>query len=133
MDHKKHMKRLLSEVPGREIVLQVGAEGRTLTIVRYHVSGEKWQFAFIRDESTLADFLGEEDQEDLFEALDSIATFEGAIALMNKYPWLDLYPRVVYPEYANEMMEIIESSGNPRSKDRWKDILGSEMPDKGSG
>ena len=127
------MKRLLNEVPGREIVLQVGAEGGSLTIVRYHVSGEKWQFAFIRDESTLADFLGEEDQEDLLEALDSIATFEGAIALMNKYPWLDLYPLVVNPEYANEVMEIIERSGNPRAKDMWKDILGSEIPDRGSG
>ena len=126
------MKRLLNEGPGREIVLQVGAEGGTLTIVRYHVSGEKWQFAFIRDESTLADFLGEEDQEDLLEALDSIATFEGAIALMNKYPWLDLYPLMVHPEYSNEVMEIIERSGNPRAKDRWKDILGSEIPDRGS-
>ena len=127
------MKRLLNEVPGREIVLQAGAEGGSLTIVRYHVSGEKWQFAFIRDESTLADFLGEEDQEDLFEALDSIATFEDAIALMNKYPWPNLYPLVVHPEYANRVMEIIERSGNPRAKDRWKDILGSEIPDRGSG
>ena len=127
------MKRLLNEGPGREIVLQVGAEGGTLTIVRYHVSGEKWQFAFIRDESTLADFLGEEDKEDLLETLDSIATFENAIALMNKYPWLDLYPLVVNPEYANEVMEIIERSGNPRAKDMRKDILGSEIPDRGSG
>lgn len=123
------MKRLLNEVPGREIVLQVGAEGGSLTIVRYQVSGEKWQFAFIRDESTLAGFLGEEDQEDLllFEALDSIATFEDAIALMNKYPWPDLYPLVVHQEYANRVREIIERPGNPRAKDRWKDILGSEI------
>ena len=127
------MKRLLKEVPGREIVLQVGAEGGSLTIVRYHVSGEKWQFAFIRDESTLADFLVEEDQEDFFEALDSIATFEDAIALMNKYPWPNLYPLVVHPEYVNRVREIIEKSGNPRAKDRWKDILGSEIPDRGSG
>ena len=104
-----------------------------LTIVRYHVSGEKWRFAIIRDESTLADFLGEEGKEDLFEALDSIATFEDAIALMNKYPWPNLYPLVVHPEYANRVMEIIERSGNPRAKDRWKDILGSEIPDRGSG
>jgi hypothetical protein len=127
------MKRLLDEIPGREIVLQVGAEGGSLTIVRYHVSGEKWQFAIIRDESILVDFLGKEDNEDLFEALDSIATFEDAIALMNKYPWPNLYPLVVHPEYANRVMEIIERSGNPRAKDRWKDILGSEIPDSDFG
>jgi hypothetical protein len=126
------MKQLLDEIPGREIVLQVGAEGGSLTIVRYHVSGEKWQFAIIRDESTLADFLGEEDKEDLFEALDSIATFEDAIALMNKYPWPNLYPLVVHPEYANRVRKIIERSGDPRAMDRWKDILGSEIPDRGS-
>ena len=127
------MKQLLDEIPGREIVLQVGAEGGSLTIVRYHVSGEKWQFAIIRDESTLADFLGEEDKEDLFETLDSIPTFEDAIALMNKYPWPNLYPLVVHPEYANRVMEIIERSGNPRAKDGWQEILGSEIPDRGSG
>ena len=129
------MKRSLNEIPGREIVLQVGAEGGSLTIVRYHVSGEKWQFAFIRDESTLASFLAENDynREDLFKEFASIATFEDAIALMNKYPWPNLYPLVVHPEYANRVMEIIERSGNPRAKDRWKDILESEIPDSGSG
>jgi len=127
------MKRSLNEIPGREIVLQVGAEGGSLTIVRYHVSGEKWRFAIIRDESTLADFLGDEDQEDLFEVLDPIATFEDAIALINKYPWPNLYPLVVHPEYSNRVMEIIEKSGNPRAKDRWRGILGSEIPDRGSG
>lgn len=118
------MKHLLNEVPGREIVLQVGAEGGTLSIVRYQVSGEKWHFAFIRDESTLADFLDDEDQEDLFKTHDSIASFGDAIALMNKYPWPDLYPLVVHPDYANRVMEIIERSGDPRVKDRWKYILG---------
>jgi hypothetical protein len=43
-------------------------------------------------------WVGIEDQEDLFEALDSMATFEDAIALMNKYVWPDLYPLVVHPE-----------------------------------
>ncbi len=128
------MKRLSDEIPGREIVLQVGAEGGSLTIVRYPVSGEKWQFAFIRDESTLADFLGEEDK-DLIDALsethDSIATFEEAIALMNAYPWPELYPLVVHPEFVNQVMEIIERSGNLRARDEWKKILGGGMPDTG--
>lgn len=126
------MKRLFKKIPGREIVLQVGAEGGSLTLVRYHVSGEKWQFAIIRDESTLADFLEEKDKVDLFETLDSIATFEDAIALLNKYPWPNLCPLVVHPEYANRVLEIIERSCNPWAKAEWKDFLGSGMPCSGS-
>jgi len=119
------MKRLSGKIPGREIVLQVGGEGGSLTLVRYPVSDETWEFAIIRDETTLAGFLEEGEMADLFESQNAISTFDDAIKLMNKYPWQYLFPLAVHPEYVKEVLSIIDRMGDPCAKDRWQHLLGS--------
>ena len=100
--------------------MQVATEGGSLSIVRYLTAGKTWQFAFIKNESVLADFLEEDDQQDLFKSLDSIATFADALALMDHYPWQYFYPLVVHPEYADLVKGIIAKSGPPQVQDNWQ-------------
>lgn len=94
-----------------EVLLKTGGEGGSLSIQRFRATDGMWKFIFIRDEATMADFLDEEDQIDLFKKYPPVETFAEAIQLMNKYPWHELHLISMHPEYAN----VIQAEKKKRS------------------
>ena len=89
----------------KEVLLEVGTEGGTLSIQRFRAPEGTWKFVFTADESSMADFLNEEDQIDLVKKYPPVDTFEEAMRLMNKYPWHEMHLITVHQEY----VEAIQS------------------------
>ena len=72
-----------------EIVLKVGAEGGSLTLLRARNAGEGYHFWMDCDETTLADFLVDGDQisaADLRSRSGAVSSLEGAFRLLDRYP-----------------------------------------------
>jgi hypothetical protein len=81
----------MSEIKSEEVILEIGTEGGSLSIQRFRAPDDTWKFILITDESTMADFLDEEDLMDLVKRYPPVDTFEEAIQLMNKYPWHEMH------------------------------------------
>ncbi len=100
-----------------EMLLKIGGEGGSLSIRRFRATDGTWKFIFITDESTLADFLEEEDQIELVKKYSPVNSFEEALQLMNKYPWHEMHLITMHPEYAGAiLLEKKERSTVKRSK-----------------
>jgi hypothetical protein len=95
----------------KEMILEIGAEGGSLSIQRFRTPEGKWKFIFITNESAMADFLDEEDQIDLFKKHPPVDTFEAALQLLNEYPWHKMHVLTLHHDYA----EIIQTEKQKRS------------------
>lgn len=100
-----------SKANSKEVILKIGGEGGTLIIQRFRASDGAWKFIFTTDESTMADFLDEEDQIDLVKKYPQVDTFEEALQIMNKYPWHKLHVITLHQEYVS----IVQSEKQKRS------------------
>ena len=89
-----------SKTNAAETILEISTEGGSLSIQRFRTLKGKLKFNFITDESTMSDFLDEEDNMDLVKEYPPVDTFEEAIQLMNKYPWHEMHVSTVHHEYA---------------------------------
>jgi hypothetical protein len=68
----------------RESVLEMGAEGGSVAILRERKARDVWQFQMKTDESTLYDFLSKEDQGiNLFSQTEYVQSFHEALGLLN--------------------------------------------------
>ncbi len=103
MNDKKN-DRIRKTVPG-ETVFRVLAEGGSMGIRRFQAPDGSWRFIASTDESTLADFLDEDDQIELVREHPAAATFKEALGRLNKYFWPKMHIDVLHPEYA-ELISI---------------------------
>ena len=110
---------------GREIILEVGAEGGSLSIVRTRASDGTWRFVVLRDETTLADMLDDNEQKafafiDASGAVDALAA---ALQVMNRYPWHRLMPLKLHEEYRGAVMAEVLRRGGAGEAARWQSEL----------
>ena len=104
-----------------EIIVKVGAEGGDLTL--YGVRTEKgWIFSRdVIDQSLL--LLGEPEIRHSSATVDS---WEEALKLLDKYPWHNLSPREVHPEFRQAVFDAVvarfkrENKQDPRRLPDWK-------------
>jgi uncharacterized coiled-coil protein SlyX len=108
-----------------ETVLEVGADGGTLTIVRKRNEYGDWEFQCLRDETTFSELLPEEfgDGEGLIEKSARMDTFEDALVRLDRYPWYCLFPLKVHPEYADSVLREIEKRGGKEAVAEWIERL----------
>ena len=92
-----------------EVVLDVGSEGGSLTIVGVRAA-DGWHFRFVRDESTLCALLNAEDREGLKirRQSDWVQSFESALALLDQYPWHELCPLQVHPDFKRQTWAAVQ-------------------------
>ena len=86
----------------REMVVQVGTEGGTVTLTRAQTQAGGWQFLVTEDEGTLLSFLSDEDRAgfgDTIHELGPVATWEEALALLGRYPLERMTPVVVHQDF----------------------------------
>lgn len=111
----------------KEIVIEVGAEGGSLTLFRgKHELDQDWRFFLGRNECAMAGLLSDEDLKglSLSNNSDFVHTWDEALKLMDKYPWHRLHP--VYAR--NDCAVLIWAALQARTNDktvlqRWRDVL----------
>jgi len=110
----------------RETVLEIGAEGGSVTISRERKAGEDWRFQMKTDETALEGFLSEEDQGmNLVEQSGYVHSFHEALGLLNdRYPgWFGSYLLKVHPEFLDTVLLEVRKRGGPTEETRWRERL----------
>ena len=110
----------------REVILEVGAEGGSLTLLREVNATGEWKFLFARDEATLDHMLPEEDRgpkEDYSSQIEYIDSLEAALILLDTYPWFRLHPLRVHPEFLDPILIEVRKRGGPSAEVRWRSEL----------
>ena len=93
--------------PAREVVLEVGAEGGSLTLSRERAQDGRWRFRLERNETTLRDVLLDDDQStmSLGFAEDPYAnSLDQALASSDQCPWFRLFPLQVHPQFLDAVL-----------------------------
>ncbi len=107
--------------PEKEIILEVGGEGGSLTIVGTLDSEYGWRFSTGSDESILSDILPEEDQDgiEFHRRSNSVGSLDEALGLLDRYPWHRLYPLQIHSEFRQRIYDVVlaryTSEGNEDS------------------
>ena len=121
---------------GSVLVLEVGAEGGSLTLVGRPVAGGQWQFARVTDDQTEALF-GDSGAEitapPAVKPEDWVENWAEALRLMDRYRWARLYPLTVHPEFVDrvraaveERLADVDEAGAERARGKWERLLGSK-------
>ena len=118
---------------GSLVVLEVGAEGGSLTLIGREVEDGAWRFARITDDQTWALF-GDEDVPVTAPDLTSLTwvdSWEAGLKLMDRYPWAQLSPQYVHPDFVERVRAAIEvrlanvdASSAETVRSRWERVLG---------
>ncbi len=107
---------------GKQVIVEVGAEGGSMTLYGIQ-SPDGWQ---LRVETNEAALLDEGDMADLPER-PWVGTWRSALKQLDTYPWTQLYPLKVHPEFSDRVLKALQT----RSKkglfidwDQWGNVLG---------
>jgi hypothetical protein len=95
---------------GNLVVLEVGAEGGSLTLIGREGEGGAWRFARVTDDQSEALF-GEVDVPITAPDLTSLVWVDGweaGLSLMDRYPWVRLSPQYVHPEFMERVKTALE-------------------------
>lgn len=109
-----------------ESVLEVGAEGGTLAIVRQRDELGTWEYWCLRDETTMLDLLPEGqigNSNGVFEQSPHVNKFEDALLRLNKYPWFSFVPLQVNAEFADLVLREVEKRGGKEIAVKWTERL----------
>jgi hypothetical protein len=109
----------------REVVLEVGAEGGSVKLVRERKADGNWQFQIKTDETTLRDVLSEGDQNGIEFSSQTgyVHSFEEALRLLDKYRWFKLYPLEIHPEFLDAVLVQVKMRGGDAAEARWREKL----------
>jgi hypothetical protein len=110
----------------REIVLEVGTEGGSITLLGERNAGDNWQFQIETDESTLYDLLSEEDRNTIVEYCAQtvcVSSLHEALGLLDRYQWFSLCPLKVHPEFLDAVLLEVRKRGGPSEETRWRKDL----------
>ena len=107
----------------REVVLKVGAEGGSLTVVRQRNAYDDWQFRIERNEFAAYEALSEEDRQGIEFSSQTgyVRSFEEVLSALDRYPWFDLFPLEVHPEFADAVLREVRKRGGQAAELRWRE------------
>jgi hypothetical protein len=108
-----------------EVVLEVGAEGGSITLVRERNRNEDWWFRIETNETALRDVLSQGDQNGIEFSSQTgyVHSFEEALRLLDKYPWFRLYPLEIHPEFIDAVLGAVRKRGGAAAETRWREKL----------
>ncbi len=115
-----------------QTVLEVGAEGGTLAIVRQRNQRGAWEYWCLRDETTMLDLLPESEigtRDDLLDKSPHLSNFKKALLRLGQYPWFSFVPLKVHPEFADVVMREVERRGGKEAASQWTERLRSHRFD----
>ncbi|MBV9081269.1 MAG: hypothetical protein JOZ62_01235 [Acidobacteriaceae bacterium] len=126
---KKDPKPIIHEIMRREVVLRIGGEGGSLTLVRQRTADEQWQFRIETNETALYDMLSDEDRNGIEFSSQTgyVRSFEQALELLDRYPWFDLYPIEVHPAFVEAVLREVRKRGGGAVELRWREELNRKL------
>jgi hypothetical protein len=92
-----------------EVVARIGADGGNLTLIGQKIEGT-WRFRLQTNDCS-AGFLDEDDAAGLptgATASPWVSTWADAVALLDRYPWAELYPLTVHPEFREQVWKEVK-------------------------
>ena len=115
---------------GSVVVLEVGAEGGSVTLVGRENDDGEWRFARITIDQTEALF-GEADVEvsppPVLRPEDWVDGWEAGLTLMDRYPWVRLHPVTVHPDFVErvrvaveERLANVDQSSAEGAREKWE-------------
>ena len=110
----------------REIVLEIGAEGGSVTLLRERNGTEEWRFRMKTNEAALYDLLPEEYRDEIgsYQTQSGyVNSFPEAMLLLDKYPWCNLYPLRVHPGFLDAVLLEVRKRGGASEETRWREQL----------
>lgn len=113
-----------------EIILRVGAAGGDLTLLGAKSPNRQWVFFIERNETTVCDFLPEEDREGLIPVSSTpyLHSIEEALLSLGKYPWFKLAPMKIHSEFYDKILAEVKRLGGKSAVERWEDYLKLHSP-----
>jgi len=108
-------------------IIEIGAEGGGITLFGWKSKKGDWSFIRETDERTLQDMMSKEDAAGLgFQSTSETVTgWSGALKILSKYPWQNLYPLYVHPEFVDLVWEeIVSMEKESFSLSDWQRICG---------
>lgn len=108
-----------------EVILQVGCEGASLTIIRERNITGDWQFLSERNEVAIYDLLSEEDRSGFIacERSGYVSSFDEALRLLDHYRWFRLYPLEVHPDFLDHVLLEVTKRGGESQCTHWREQL----------
>lgn len=109
-----------------ETVLEIGAEGGSLAIVRQRNERGTWEYWCLRDETIMLDLLSEDDignRDDLYDKSARMSCFEDALLRLDTYPWHSLYPMMVSDEFTDSVLQEVEKRSGKEAVVAWVEKL----------
>jgi len=129
VDHLARVIPMRVAADGSVVVLEVGAEGGSLTLIGRENDDGAWRFARITIDQTEALF-GEVDVPTTapdFATLVWVDGWEAGLALMDRYPWVRLSPQYVHPDFVErvraaveERLKDVDPDGAERVRGNWE-------------
>lgn len=134
-----------------ELIARIGTEGGDLTLIGQKTEGA-WRFR-LQTRDCSAAFLDEDDVTGLPTgptASPWVDTWAKAVALLNRYPWAELYPLAVHPEFRevvwkevkcridDRLTRLMHEEKNERhwidhaqrTRDRWRELCDIRTDDR---
>lgn len=108
-----------------ELILEVGAAGGSISLWSINTKDGKRSFIVTTDESTLQEFMDEEDAKGIsFKSKSArLDTFDDALVALGKYPWYRLHPLFVHNDFEKLVLSAVMKLGGEKEVSRWQLIL----------
>ena len=106
----------------QELVLKVGAMGGSISIWLVNAKDGTRSFVVKTDESTLKEFMDEEDANGLsFKSeTGSLHSFADALIVLGRDPWHLLYPMFVHQDFMDPVLTAVLNLGGEKESNRWR-------------
>ncbi|BCG47918.1 hypothetical protein GEOBRER4_n2769 [Citrifermentans bremense] len=95
----------------KEKILEVVGDGGGISLYGWKTRQGKWRFQLSTDESTIKSMLSQEDAAGVQHTSSSpaVSGWQGALRLLSRYPWRQLYPLYVHPGFADVVWNEVEA------------------------
>jgi len=108
-------------------IVEVGAEGGCITLFGWKTNKGNWRFLRETDERTLLGMMPKGDATGLIfrSSSEAVTGWKAALKILSKYPWRELYPLFVHPEFADLVWKEIENLNEEcYSFSKWGEVCG---------
>ena len=116
----------------QKLILKVGAAGGSLSVWSVNTKDGTPSFVVKTDESTLKEFMDEEDTNGLsFKSkTGSLHSFTDALIALERYPWHLFSPLFVHQDFIDSVLTAVMNLGGEKEVKRWRCELAREIRNK---
>jgi hypothetical protein len=106
----------------QELVLKVGAAGGSLSVWSVNAKDGTRSFVVKTDESTLKEFMDEEDANGLIfkSETGALHSFADALIVLGRDPWHLFSPLFVHQDYIDPVLTAVMNLGGEKEVNRWR-------------